>query len=116
MVSKVMRVYPTSNAVGRPITQFESQVPAGKEIELKIPSLIVGYEQNFANFNIAIPGLNEEKRIDREIDLKLQKIVLQSIKRTSATTAELKFALNTGDKAEVTVLEASLYSNNAHQF
>ncbi len=98
------------NAVGRPITQFESQVPAGKEIELKIPSLVVGYEKDFGSFAVAIPEVNEEKRIDREIDLKLQKIVLQSIKRTSPTTAELKFALNTGDAAEVAVREANLYS------
>ncbi|GAB6180400.1 hypothetical protein JCM14036_17190 [Desulfotomaculum defluvii] len=98
------------NAVGRPVTQFETQAPADKEIELKIPSLLVGYEKDFANIDVAIPELNEEKRIDREIDLKLQKIILQSIKRTSATTAELKFALNTGDKAEVAVREVNLYS------
>ncbi len=100
------------NAVGRPVTQFESQAPADQEIELKIPSLIVGYEKDFANFNVAIPELNKEKRIDREIDLKLQKIVLQSIKRTSATTAELKFGLNTGDAAEVAVRDAILYSKD----
>jgi len=101
-----------NNAVGRPVTQFESQVPAGKEIKLKIPSLIVGYEKDFGNFDVAIPGLNEEKRIDREIDLKLQKIVLQSIKRTSATTAELKFALNTGGAKEVVLRDAGLYSKD----
>jgi hypothetical protein len=100
------------NAVGRPVTQFESQAPADKEIELKIPGLLVGYEKDFGNFDVAIPGLNEEKRIDREIDLKLQKIILQSIKRTSATTAELKFALNTGDTAKVAVQEVSLYSKD----
>lgn len=100
------------NAVGRPVTQFESQAPAGKEIELKIPSLIVGYEKDFGNIDVAIPGLNEEKRINREIDLKLQKIILESIKRTSATTAELKFALNTGDTPGVVVRDVSLYSKD----
>ncbi|MEG6523634.1 hypothetical protein [Desulfotomaculum sp. 1211_IL3151] len=100
------------DAVGRPVTQFETQDPADTEIELKIPSLLVGYEKDFGNIDVAIPELNEEKRIDREIDLKLQKITLQSIKRTSATTAELKFALNTGDKAEVAVREVSLYSKD----
>lgn len=100
------------NAVGRPITQFESNAPADKDIELKIPSLLIGYEKDFDNFDVVIPGLNEEKRIDREIDLKLQKIVLQSIKRTSATTAELKFALNTGGAKEVAVRTASLYSED----
>ncbi|AET67302.1 hypothetical protein Desor_1659 [Desulfosporosinus orientis DSM 765] len=100
------------NAVGRPVTQFESLAPADKEIELKVPSLLVGYEKDFGNFDVAIPGLNEEKRIDREIDLKLQKIVLQSIKRTSATTAELKFALNTGGATEVAVREAMVYSKD----
>lgn len=108
-------VYPynqAKNAVGRPVTQFESQVPAGKEIELKIPSLVVGYEKNLSNFEVPIPGLNEEKQIGREIDLKLQKITLESIKRTSATTAELKFALNTGATAGVAVREADLYSKD----
>lgn len=100
------------NAAGRPVTQFESQVPDGKEIELKIPSLIVGYEKTFDTFDVAIPGLNEENTIDREIDLKLQKMVLQSIKRTSATTAELKFALNTGDAKEVVLRGANLYSKD----
>lgn len=100
------------NTVGRPITQFEAEASANKEIELKIPSLLVGYERDFGNFDVAIPELNEEKRIDREIDLKLQKIVLQSIKRTSATTAELKFALNTGNTAEVAVREVNLYSKD----
>lgn len=102
------------NNVGRPITQFESKATVNKEIELRIPSLLVGYEKDFGNFDVAIPGLNEEKRIDREIDLKLQKIVLQSIKRTSATTAELKFALNTGNTAEVAVREVGLYSKDVH--
>lgn len=100
------------NAVGRPVTQFETQTPVHKEIELKIPSLVVGYEKDFADIDVAIPKLNEEKRIDKEIDLKLQKIILQSIKRTSATTAELKFALNTGDTAGVAVQEVSLYSKD----
>jgi len=103
------------NAVGRPITQFESQAPADKEIELKIPSLLVGYEKDFGNVDVAIPGLNEEKTIDREIDLKLQKVILESIKRTSATTAELKFALNTGNIAGVRVREVDLYSKDVQR-
>lgn len=100
------------NAIGSPVSQFESQVPAGKEIELKIPSLIVGYEKDFGSFDVAIPELNQEISIDQEIDLKLQKIALKSIKRTSATTAEIKFALNTGDAAEVAIREVSLYSSD----
>lgn len=103
---------PDKNAVGRPVTQFVSPAPADREIALKIPSIIVGYEQEFDHFNIEIPGLDEEKSINREIDLKLQKIVLQSIKRTSATTAELTFALNTGDKKEVAVRETDFYSKD----
>lgn len=102
------------NAVGRPITQFESQAPVDEEIELKIPSLLVGYEKNFSDIDVAIPGLNEEKGIGREIDLKLQKITLETIKRTSATTVELTFALNTGDTAEVAVREVNLYSKDVH--
>ena len=110
---KTAYVYsPAANAVGRPITQFESKAPAGEEITLEIPSLIVGYERDFGKFSIAIPGLNEEKTIDQEIDLKLQKIVLQSIKRTSATSAELTFVLNTGGATEVAVWEANFYSKD----
>jgi len=100
------------NAVGRPITQYESQAPADKEIELQIPSLLVGYEMNFGDIDVAIPGLNEEKGIGQDIDLNMQKITLESIKRTSATTAELKFALNTGDTAGVVVREVNLYSKD----
>lgn len=100
------------NAVGRPITQFDSQVPSGKEIDLRIPSLLVGYEKSFGHLEVPIPSLNEEKQIGQVIDLKLQKITLESIKRTSATTAELKFALNTGNTLGVTVREADLYSKD----
>ncbi|KLU64877.1 hypothetical protein DEAC_c32050 [Desulfosporosinus acididurans] len=100
------------NAVGRPVTQFESQAPAGQEIDLKIPSLLVGYEKTLGHLEVPIPSLNEEKQIGQVIDLKLQKITLKSIKRTSATTAELKFALNTGNNPGVTVRDANLYSND----
>lgn len=103
---------PDKNAVGRPIIQFVSPAPADQEIALKIPSIIVAYEKEFANFNVEIPSLNEEKIINQEIDLKLQKVVLQSIERTSATTAELKFALNTGDRKEVAVRGANFYSKD----
>jgi len=103
------------NVVGIPITEFESQAPVDKEIELQIPSLLVGYEKNFGDIDVAIPGLNEEKRIGQEIDLKLQKISLESIKRTSATTAELKFALNTGDTEGVAVRAVNLYSKDVQR-
>ncbi|SMP65151.1 hypothetical protein [Anoxynatronum buryatiense] len=100
------------DAVGRPITQFEAQVPDGKKINLKIPSLIVGYQKTFDSFNVNIPEINEEVTIDREIDLNLQKMVLQSIKRTSATTAELVFGVNTGGSNEVTVRDVDFYSED----
>ena len=109
------QVYPynqAKNAVGRPVTQFEAQVPAGKEIALNIPSLLVGYPKNLGRLEVPIPGLNEEKQLGREIDLKLQKIRLESIKRTSPTTAELKFAVNTGDTPGVAVRKADLYSSD----
>lgn len=103
------------NAVGTPITEFESQAPVDKEIELQIPSLLVGYEKNFGDIDVAIPGLNEEKRIGQDIDLKLQKISLESIKRTSATTAELKFAVNTGGTEGVAVRAVNLYSKDVQR-
>ncbi|MEN1760251.1 hypothetical protein [Anoxynatronum sibiricum] len=108
-------VYPYSmveNAVGRPITQFQAQVPEGKRIQLKIPSLIVGYQKSFDSFDVTIPEMNEGIILDHEIDLQLQKMVLQHIKRTSSTTAELTFAVNTGGSNGVTVRDVDFYSKD----
>ncbi|MGC7873420.1 hypothetical protein ACPUYX_18100 [Desulfosporosinus sp. SYSU MS00001] len=107
---KVYTYTRAKNAVGSPVTQFESQVPADQEIDIKIPSLLVGYEKTLGHFEVPIPALNEEN--GQVIDLKLQKITLESIKRTSAATAELKFALKTGNTPGVTVQEADLYSKD----
>ena len=56
--------------------------------------------------------MNEGIILDHEIDLQLQKMVLQHIKRTSATTAELTFAVNTGGSNGVTVRDVDFYSKD----
>ena len=98
------------NPLAWPVTRFESNAPAGKEITLEIPGIIVGYGKIFTKFNIDIPLVGEENHPNKEIDLGLQKMVLQSIVRTSATTAELKFTLNTGERKEVSINDTSIDS------
>ena len=98
----------------RPVSLFESTAPAGLELNLVIPSLIVRYdfEKQFPTFNLDIPGLGETINLDREIDLGLQETILMSITRTSATTATLDFDLNTGDRKEVAIREAWITCEN----
>lgn len=98
------------NPLAWPVTRFESDAPAGQEITLEIPGIIVGYKEIMTKFNIDIPAVGEENHPGKEIDLGLQKMVLQSIARTSATTAELKFTLNTGERKDVFINEASIIS------
>lgn len=91
------------NATGRPITKFISDVPDGKKIRLELPGIMVQYEKLINSFSIEIPELNETVFVNKEIDLKLQKMVCQSITRTSETSAQIIFKLNTGDKKETSI-------------
>lgn len=102
------------NATGRPVTVFASNAPKDREIELKVPSLVVAYDyrKEFPKFNIDIPELNQEISLDKEIDFNIQKMVLKSIKRTSATTAELTFDLNTGNEKQVFIRSAMADADN----
>ncbi|MEA5135237.1 MAG: hypothetical protein VB035_03770 [Candidatus Fimivivens sp.] len=98
---------------GRPLTVFTSNAPAGKEIKLTVPSIIVDAPKELVKVRVNIPALNEKIGVDQEIDLGLQKMVLQSVKRTSEATAELKFALNTGNQTMVAIREAVVESADA---
>ena len=100
------------NPLAWPVTRFESNAPAGQEITLEIPGIIVGYKKDLEKFNIDLPVVGEENHLNKEIDLGLQKMVLQSVERTSSTTAKLKFALNTGERKEVSIHKASINSTD----
>ncbi len=106
------------DAVGRPVTIFESDAPDDKEIELKIPSITVYYDfkKEFPKHEIQIPELNQELTLNKEIDFNLQKMILKTIKRTSDTTAELTFELNTGDKKEVFLRNTIIDGENIKKF
>ncbi|MDF3003960.1 MAG: hypothetical protein K0S22_432 [Oscillospiraceae bacterium] len=102
-----------SEETGRPLTVFTSNAPSDREIKLTVPSIIVDAPKELVKVRVNIPALNEKIGVDQEIDLGLQKMVLQSVKRTSETTAELKFALNTGDQSMVAIREAIVESADA---
>ncbi len=91
---------------GRPLTVFTSNAPADREIKLTVPSIIVDAPEEHVKVRVDIPALNEKISINQEMDLGLQKMVLESVRRTSETTAELKFALNTGDQSMISIREA----------
>ncbi len=108
--NKTYRFVKDEKAVGRPVTTFLSDAP--DDVTLYIPSLIVGLEETMDTINLTMPAVGEETALNKEIDLGLQKMVLQTVKRTSETTAELTFALNTGEKSEVTIREGGIYSSD----
>lgn len=91
-----------------------SHGPDGQEITLKIPGIIVGYKETVSTLTIDIPAIGEKKHLSEDIDLGLQKMMLQSIERTSKTTAELSFALNTGERKEVSIHEVLMESTDLH--
>lgn len=94
--------------MGRPYTKFTSSAPEGKEITLKVPGIVAGYEKSFGDINVALPAVGEKKTVNEEIDLTLQKMALESVERTSATTARLTFKLNTGDNGDVKIWNARI--------
>jgi hypothetical protein len=92
--------------LGRPLTKFTSDAPADKQITLKVPGIAVGYEKEFANLDVTLPAVGEKQDVNETIDLSLQTMALQSIERTSATTARLTFKLNTGEDNSVRIWSA----------
>ncbi len=98
--------------LGTPLTKFTSDAPADKPITLKVPGIAVAYPKDFANLNVPLPNVGEKQEINSEIDLTLQKMMLESVKRTSATTARLTFKLNIGNDANVRIWSADVYGEN----
>ena len=101
-----------ANDMGRPLTKFTSNAPDNKQITLNVPGIVVSYDKSFADLNAALPAAGEKQEVNGEINLSLQKMVLQSIERTSDTTARLVFKLNTGDKNNVRIRNAIIQGDN----
>lgn len=98
--------------MGRPLTKYTTDAPAGKELTVTLPSIVVTTEKSI-NLKVAIPPNNEKQTIPQAIDLGLQKMQLESIERTSETTARLFFTLNTGEQNGIRVWETYLGSKTA---
>lgn len=99
-----------SNDMGRPITKYITDAPAGEEITLHIPGIAV-YKDINKEFSISLPEVGTKAKTEQTIDLGLQSMELQTIERTSDTTATLTFALNTGGENDVRVWQAYLESS-----
>lgn len=95
-----------------PRVLFTSDLPAGQSATLKVPGLVAGYRENMGTFSTTIPANGQRKELSQEIDLGLQKMTLDTITRTSDTTAVLAFTLNTGDEESVRIHEADLFSQD----
>jgi hypothetical protein len=81
----------------RPQTKFITDAPDGKQITLKVPGIAVAYQKEFANFEVALPAVGEKQDVNREIDLSLQKMALESgelLWENGTCTADLAFAEN----------------------
>lgn len=100
------------NDMGRPLTKYMADTPAGKELTITLPSIVVATEKSL-DLKVAIPTGNEKQDIPQTIDLGLQKMQLESIERTSDTTARLRFTLNTGQQNDVRVWDTFLGSTTA---
>jgi hypothetical protein len=100
------------NDLGRPLTKFISDAPEDRQITLKVPGIAVAYQKDFDNFDVALPAVGEKQDVNREIDLTLQKMVLESVERISATTARLNFKLNTGGDDSVKIWSAGIGGEN----
>lgn len=98
--------------MGHPLTKYTTNAPAGKSLTVKLPSIVVATEKS-TNLKVTIPTTNEKINPSQSIDLGLQKMQLESIERTSDTTAKLRFTLNTGDQENVRIWEAYLASPTA---
>lgn len=99
------------NAKGRPITTFETSAPKNKKLTLKLPAVIASYEKTMDSFSLNIPK-EGEAALNREIDFNMQKAVVKSIKRISATSAQIEFELNTGKDKNISIRSFDFYSKD----
>ena len=100
-----------ANAIGRPVTVFETDAAPGTPLTLKVPAIEANYEKVVDRITIAIPK-EGEIAIGEEIDFVIQKAVVKTVKRTSETTAEVTFDLNTGADKSVKIRDISAYSKD----
>ncbi len=96
---------------GRPVTLFETNAPKGKALTLKLPAIIASYHEQIDTLQVSIPK-EGEILINKEIDFKIQKARVKSIKRTSPTSAEIEFELNTGLNDKINLRSFNFYSTN----
>lgn len=101
--------------MGRPFTQFTSDVSAGQDITLKIPGVVISHEKSQTDLTVPLPNKGERKSIQQEIDFSLQKMLLQEVERTSDTTARLTFKLNTGEREKVKIWTAIIDSQSVEK-
>lgn len=101
-----------SDTKAQPITIFETVASPDRPLTVKVPALLATYEKTLGITKVSIPK-NGEKALNREIDLVAQKAVLKSVKRTSPTSAELNFQLNTGANKNITVRSFDISSGGS---
>lgn len=99
-----------ADETGRPLTRFYSKMPADKALTLKVPAVQVSIHDVLDTVPVALPENGQSASPAKEIDLGLQKIRLDTVSRTSATTAQLKFTLNTGSDSKVKIFSTSMDS------
>ena len=98
--------------IGHPLTKFITDAPAEKELTVKLPSIAVTTEKEL-DLKVPISAVNNKQDLHQTIDLGLQKMQLDSIERTSDTTAQLRFTLNTGEQESVRIWSTFLHSETA---
>ncbi|MCT4620946.1 MAG: hypothetical protein N4A62_16360 [Marinisporobacter sp.] len=99
------------DSTGRPVTIFETNAPKDKNLTLKLPSIITVYEKNMDSFELSIPK-EGERILNKEIDLNIQKAVFKKIKRTSPTSAQVEFELNTDGNENIHIRSFDFYSHD----
>lgn len=97
--------------MGRPLTVFYSDAPSDENIILKIPSIVVGYDKAHS-LDISLPSVGETDSLGKDLDFGLESMRLDTVERTSGTTARLTFTLDTGSRQEVSFRNANLYSSD----
>lgn len=99
------------DAKGRPVTMFETNAPKGKELTLKVPSIVACYPEEIEKLKVSIPKEGEVS-INQEIDFGIQKAKVKSIKRLSPTSASIEFELNTALNDKIHLRSLSFYSTD----
>ncbi|MCT4605644.1 MAG: hypothetical protein N4A64_05975 [Marinisporobacter sp.] len=97
--------------IGRPITIFETNAPKDKSLTLKLPAILAGYEKTMDSFELNIPK-EGEMILNKEIDFNIQEAILKKITRTSPTSAQVEFELNTAGNENIHIHSFDFYSHD----